>query len=173
MQVCGRCFRLGKRCRALDLDHERLTVCFECDIDSKCCPRKVEFMATMLARDTHRPVEAIIEEWEAELTPSRELYQKILELRAALEKTEGSLRAAQNEVSLHSWRLLSAVGDKENELATEKRRVAMMIGLTAESNEKAEKLEDMNAKLKQRIEELEEDNKRLEEEVDSWRGLNH
>lgn len=95
------------------------------------------------------------------MTPSRELYQKILDLRAA-----------QEEAALRSWRLMSKVRDKENELETEKMRVAMMIGLTAESSAKAARLEDMNADLKQRVEELEEENERLNEELDSWKCPN-
>jgi len=50
-------------------------------------------MATMLSMETSRPVQAIIKEWEAELTPSRELYKQILELRAALEEGEERWRA--------------------------------------------------------------------------------
>jgi hypothetical protein len=81
-------------------------------------------MATMLSRETGRPIQEIIEEWEAELTPSRELYQQVLELRAALAEAEHRSWVAQEEAEEHSKTL---VRQRDVELEEEKRRVAMLI----------------------------------------------
>jgi hypothetical protein len=153
------------QCRKLDHDRDRPTVCFECDEDSKRCRRKVEFMATMLSRETGRPIQAIIEEWEAELIPPRELYEKILELRAALAETERRSRAAQDKAEERAWRVASEMDIK---LEAEKKRVAMLIGLTSESNTEVERLEDLNVDLEGWVGELKEDNDRLYEYLMGW-----
>ena len=105
------------------MEFEKLTVCPECDDDNKRCRRQVDFMATMLSRQTHRPIGAILEEWEAELTPSRELFNKVLELRAKLVETEDRSRAALEETEARSWRM---VRDIDIKLEAEQQKVAML-----------------------------------------------
>ena len=156
---------MGKQCRKLDIDHDSLTVCSECNDNSQRCPRKVEFMATMLSRETGRPIQEIIEEWEAELTPSRELYQQVLELRAALALAEHRSWVAQEEAEEHSRML---VRQRDVELEEEKRRVAMLIRYSSESNAKVEWLEDKIVDLKDQVGELNEDNDRLYGYLMSW-----
>lgn len=126
-------------------------------------------MATMFARETRRPVQAVIEEWEAELTPPSDLYQSILALRGALERTERNFRAVEEGELESSWRLISEVHNREAQLETERKRVTMMITLTAESIAKAERLEEENLGLRQRVDELEEETKGLDEELSLWK----
>jgi hypothetical protein len=149
---------LETRCGKLDVEAlERLTGCPECEEDNKRCRRQVDFMATMLSRQTHRPVGAILEEWEAELTPSRELFDKVLELRAALVETEDRSRAAQEETDARSWRM---VREMDLELEAERQKMAI--------------LEPENIDLKARVAELESWKtatlaSRDEDEARSWR----
>jgi predicted RNase H-like nuclease (RuvC/YqgF family) len=149
---------LETRCGKLDVEAlERLTACPECEEDNKRCRRQVDFMATMLSRQTHRPVGAILEEWEAELTPSRELFDKVLELRAALVETEDRSRAAQEETDARSWRM---VREMDLELEAERQKIAI--------------LEPENIDLKARVAELESWKmatlaSRDEDEARSWR----
>ena len=63
-------------------------------------------MATMLLRQMHRPIRAILEEWEAELTSSHELFNKLLKLRVKLVETENRLRAALEEMEVCLWRMV-------------------------------------------------------------------
>ena len=58
-------------------------------------------MATMLLKQMHRPIRAILEEWKAELTLSHELFNKLLKLRAKLVETEDHLRAALEKMEVH------------------------------------------------------------------------
>ncbi|KIM46610.1 hypothetical protein M413DRAFT_23005 [Hebeloma cylindrosporum] len=154
--ACRRCIRMGSNtCTKLDLHRENLTVCFECHTLSKRCPRKVEFMATMRSRQMHQPVQDIIEEWEADLTPSHELYKKILELR-------GSLKEANEKHAVDLWSL----GSK---LEQEKTRVKMLIEMVSESNTKLAELENKNSDLTAEIHELGEENQRLDEELRGWK----
>lgn len=129
-------------------------------------------MATMFAKQTRRPVEAVIEEWEAELTPSRELYQTVLQLRAALHKSEERYKTMAEKGALDLWGVLSEVRDKEAQLETQRKWLATMVAITAQSNAKVEKLEDEIVDLKLRVDELEEENKRLDESLTFWQSPN-
>ena len=126
-------------------DREKLTVCAECDDDCKRCSRKVEFMATMLSRKTCRPIGAILEEWEAELTPPRELYDSVLKLRAELVETEDRSRAAQEATEARAWRMVKYI---DVELEEEQQKVAMLTDLNL-------RLEATNIDLKERVAKLE------------------
>jgi hypothetical protein len=132
----------------------------------------VEFMATMLSRTTLQPVQDITEEWEAELTHPRELHQKAIELKAELEERDELLMRKDIELEEQTRELIelkAALEEREAlvllmrnniELEEQKKRVAMLIRITADSNREVEVLGDKNADLTQRIYELEEDNKR-------------
>jgi hypothetical protein len=99
------------------------------------------------------------------LTPSRELYQQVLELRAALAEAEHRSWVAQKEAEEHSRTL---VRQRDVELEEEKRRVAMLIRYSSESNAKVEWLEDKIVDLKDQVGELNEDNDRLYGYLMSW-----
>lgn len=147
IQVCGRCIRLGVPCRKMESVQEIPTNCLECYRSGKRCRRTVDFMARMLSRTAARTVQDIIEEWEAELTPSREVYQKVIELRAALEERETQL-----------WR-------KGVKMEEQKRRVEMLIGLVGDAYKEVESVEDKNKDLQQQVYELEEENQRLNDRL--------
>lgn len=134
----------------MNTEKEIPTTCFECYRISTRCRRTVEFMTTMLSRTTLQPVQDIIEEWEAELTHPRELHQKVIELKAALEEREALLRR------------------KDIELEEQKKRVEMLIRIAADSNREVEVLDDKNADLMQQIYELEEDHERVSEHLERW-----
>lgn len=89
------------------------------------------------------------------MTPSRELYQQVLELRAALALAEHRSWVAQEEAEEHSRML---VRQRDVELEEEKRRVVMLIRYSSESNAKVEWLEDKIVDLKDQVGELNEDN---------------
>ena len=63
-------------------------------------------MATILSRQMHQPIRAILEEWEAELIPSYELFNKLLKLRVKLVEMEDRLRAALEEMEVRLWRMV-------------------------------------------------------------------
>jgi hypothetical protein len=81
------------------------------------------------------------------LTHPHELHQKVIELKAALEEREELLRR------------------KDIELEEQKKRVAMLIRITADLNRE---VDDKNADLMQQIYDLEEDNERLSEDLETW-----
>lgn len=134
----------------MDTEQEIPTICFEGYRTSTRCGRTVEFIATMLSRTMLQPVQDIIEEWEVELTHPRELHQKVIELKAALEEREALLRR------------------KDIKLEEQKKRVEMLIRIAADSNREVEVLDDKNVDLMQRIYELEEDHERVSEHLETW-----
>jgi len=135
-------------------------------------------MATMLSRTTLRPVQNIIEEWEAELTHPRELHQKAIELKAALEERDELLMRKDIKLEEQTRELIelkAALEEREAllmrkdiELEEQKERVAMLIRITADSNREVERLGEKNVDLTQRIYELEEDLERESEHLATW-----